>query len=178
MLVLVLLCLQTASAETPISSCTDINSPGYYNLTQNLTGLKSDAYAYYCIGIFASDVILDGNGYSLTGPGYGDGIYVSSVSSNVTIENLTVSQYGVGIYLESSSNNTITNVTAISNNEGIYLESASDNTITNVTAIGNDFGIYLESSNNNTIKDSVLQNNGLVVWESYNNVVENTTVNG
>jgi len=101
--------------------------------------------------------VLDGNGHSLTGLGNGKGIYVSSVS-NVTIENLTVSQYDVGIYLNSSSNNTITNVTANNNN---YI------------------GIYLLSSGSNTIKDSVLQNNGIfVVWESYNNIVENTTVNG
>jgi len=39
-------------------------------------------------------------------------------------------------------------------------------------------GIYLFSSSNNTIKDSVLQNNGLFVNESYNNIVESTTVNG
>jgi len=152
-LVLVLLCLQTASAETQISNCTEINYPGYYNLTGDLTGFKEDMD--YCIGIFASDVILGGNGHSLIGPGYGKGIYVYSVS-NVTIENLTVSRYGVGIYLNSSSNNTITNVTA-NNNMG---------------------GIVLFSSSNNTIKDSVLQNNGLFVWQSYNNIVESTTVNG
>jgi len=39
-------------------------------------------------------------------------------------------------------------------------------------------GISLFSSSNNTIKDSVLQNNGLVVIDSYNNIVESTTVNG
>jgi parallel beta-helix repeat protein len=148
------LLLQAAGAATPISSCTEIDSSGYYYLTGDLRGLKEGTD--YCIGISASDVVLDGNGHSLTGLENGKGIYVSSVS-NVTIENLTVSQYETGIYLNSSSNNTITNVTANNNN---YI------------------GIYLLSSGSNTIKDSVLQNNGLVVMDSYNNIVESTTVNG
>jgi len=202
LLVSVLLCLQVASAQTPISSCKDINSPGYYYLTQNLIGLKSGAN--YCIKISASNVVLDGNGHSLTGSGteYYDGVYVDS-ASNITVKNLMVSGYSTGISLWYVNNSTITNVTAINNKEGVYLYSSSYNTIANVTANNNKYyGIYLLSSSNNTIanvvvssdepkrgiilytslnstiKDSVLQNSGLFVWKSYDNTVTNTTVNG
>jgi parallel beta-helix repeat protein len=183
-----------------IVACKDINSPGYYYLTRNLTGLLSEHV--YCISIFANDVVLDGNGYSLTGSGSGYGIYISGVS-NVTVKNITVVGYSSGIYLYSSSNNTITSVTVsnnrnygiwlvspsnnntitnvIANNNyyGIYLYFSSNNTMTNVTANNNYDGIYLYSSSNNIIKDSVLQNNyyGAYSFSSNDNLVYNNYFN-
>jgi parallel beta-helix repeat protein len=205
LLVLTLLCLQTVSAQTPISSCTEITSSGYYYLTQNLTGLKSGAN--YCIGIRANNVVLDGNGHSLTGPNPNSytGVYIFGVS-NVMVKNLTVSNYSSGISLLFSSYNTITNVTANNNgnsglylytsstnnnvitnvtannngNSGLYLDNSPNNVITNVTANNNgNYGIYLSYSNSNTIKNSVLQNNsyGIVLVSSGNNLIYNNYFN-
>jgi parallel beta-helix repeat protein len=51
--------------------------------------------------------------------------------------------------------------------------------MTKINASNNSFsGIKLSYSSSNAIKDSVLQNNGILVEESYNNNVINTTVNG
>jgi parallel beta-helix repeat protein len=144
-----------ALAQTPISSCTDITSSGYYYLTQNLTGFKSDAL--YCIWISASNVVLDGNGYSLTGPG--DGYGISVANAYITVKNLTVSNYYCGIKIN-------------------YLE--NNNTVANVTASNNDIGIWLEVySYNNIIKDSVLQNNneGIYLGFSGNNLIYNNYFN-
>jgi len=144
-----------ALAQTPISSCTDISSSGYYYLTQNITGLLSGQY--YCIGIFANDVVLDGNGYSLTGPGDGYGIYVPR--TNVTVKNLAVSGYYLGIYLSYlSSNNTITNVTAISNNKGVYLSYSSNSTIKDSVLLNNNYGVYFYTSGNNLIYNNYFSN--------------------
>jgi len=201
LLVSVLLCLQVASAQTPISSCTDITSSGYYYLTQNLIGLKSGVN--YCIKISASNVVLDGNGHSLTGSGSGAGVYVFGGVSSVTVKNLTVSSYGSGIgiyfssyntitnvtannngngiYLCSSSSgyNTITNVTANNNGNGIYLDNSPSNTITNVTAISNSYGIYLGSSNHNTIiglNSSNNRNSGIYLYSSSNNTIKDSVL--
>jgi len=173
---LAVLLLQAANAVTPISSCGEINSPGYYYLTGDLTGFKEGDY---CIRIFASNVVLEGNGFRITGNGWGYGIYVSG-ASNVTIENITVKNYEYGIYFGFSSNNTITNIIASNNRNGIVLYYSKYNMMTKINASNNSFsGIKLRySSSNNAIKDSVLQNNGILVEESYNNNVINTTVNG
>jgi parallel beta-helix repeat protein len=98
---------------------------------------------------------------------------------NVIVKDLDLSNATVGVELWGSEWIRIENVTANNNHYGIVLVSSNNNTITNVTANNNNYiGIYLLSSGSNTIKDSVLQNNGLVVIDSYNNIVESTTVNG
>jgi PGF-pre-PGF domain-containing protein/PGF-CTERM protein len=173
-LVLVLLCLQTASAETPISSCTNINSPGYYNLTSDLNG-NYDNQAY-CIGIFASDVVLEGNGHSLI-TGSGVGIYVYGVS-NVTIKNVTVEDYVYGVYLYSSSNSNVTNVTVSGNSwYGIYLSSSNNNNITDVTASNNGIGILVQFSSYNSIANVTASSNGdgIYLYSSSNSNVTNVT---
>jgi len=80
----------------PIYECQEIYRSGVYVLARDISGVypKKD----YCIGIFADDVVLDGNGHSMTSQYYGDGIYVEA-SDNVTIKNLRISKYGTGIYI-------------------------------------------------------------------------------
>ena len=92
----------TASAETQacttISSIpTTITSPGTYCLKTHLSTWMSSGAA---IGIMASDVRLDLNGWTLAGPGIGTaarGIYVSDVAERVTVENGTVTGFLRGI---------------------------------------------------------------------------------
>jgi len=98
--------------------------------------------------------------------------------ANITVKNLDLSNASVGVELWGSERIRIENVIASNNSGGLGLFYSGNNTITNVSANNNYYGIYLYSSGNNTIKDSVLKNNGLVVWRSYNNNVTNTTVNG
>ena len=47
-----------AQKVVKITTCTDITQPGYYIITNNITG--GQAGKGYCIGIFASNVVLDG----------------------------------------------------------------------------------------------------------------------
>lgn len=130
-IVLVLFCLQAATA-VEIDSCTDITSPGYYSLKRSISGLLDGEN--YCIGIFASDVVLEGNGYSIAGGRSGSGIYIGA--NNVTVKNLSVKNYETGIFLDSSSNSTLTN-SNISNNEyeGIILFYSSNNNISKIMSV-------------------------------------------
>lgn len=86
-----------------------------------------------------SNIILDGNGYTLQGPG-GMGIWLNHVH-NVTITNLTIQGFfQSGLYLTASCNNTIYNNNLNSNDYcGIELENASNN--------NNIFGNNITSNN-------------------------------
>ena len=130
-----------------------INQSGYYILNTSCKNLPLTA-----ITIDADNVVLDGNGNVLDGVGTDNiccGIYITG--HNITIKNLTVKEFGTGIMFDSSSNNTITNVNVYDNRYGIFLEDSSNNTIIN-----------------NTFKNCGLD----VSIGSFNNKVENNTVNG
>jgi parallel beta-helix repeat protein len=110
-----------------------------------------------------------------------DGICLDSSSNNTITCNTASNNDWCGICLSGySSNNTITGNTA-SNNDwcGIYLYNSSNNNITGNTASNNDWcGIYLEFSSNNNITCSTFLNDGLNVRYSYQNTVDDNTVNG
>ncbi len=163
-----------ANAQQPITSCTNITQSGYYRLDQNISGLLSGQD--YCIGIFANDVTLDGQGFSIAGKGSGTGIYVQA--SNVKITNSNVSNYWRGIYLYRSNNNMISNSTIHNNDMGIGLSYSNSNIVTNCTNSKNYIGISVFYSNNNMITYSMIQNNYRGIGFSYsnNNTVSDSAV--
>jgi parallel beta-helix repeat protein len=100
-------------------------------------------------------------------------------TENSKISNNTACNNWGGIRLYYSSNNTITFNNVSNNDEGIRLDDSSNNFITGNNVSNNVFGIYLYySSNNNTITGNVFVNGGLSVYFSYQNTVEDNTVNG
>ena len=134
-----------------------------------------------CFTVGANDIVINGNGYNITGDGgFVDyGIYANG-RNNLTIKNFKIYNFSYGIYLSSSSNNTITNNTANSNAVyGIYLYSSSNNTITNNTAnsnTNNAAGIRLDSSSNNVITNNIANLNdysGINLDSSSNNTITN-----
>ncbi|MEM4222265.1 MAG: NosD domain-containing protein, partial [archaeon] len=137
-----LLCLTVLSTGLPtdVSNCMIIDSSGEYNLTADLSA------DFTCIQIIASNVIFNGNGHWVNrtgGSGDAYGIYVYS-AENVTIKNVNVANWTIGISFYFSSNNIITNNTANLNLIGIYLLFSSNNTLVNNTMNNNryNFGIY------------------------------------
>jgi parallel beta-helix repeat protein len=109
-----------------------------------------------------------------------DGIFLSSSSSNNTITGNNVSSNCDGINLESSSNNSITG-NNVSNNsrDGICLSSSSNTNITDNSVSNNSRdGIRLYDSSNNSITGNTFVNGGLFVQKSYQNIVEENTING
>jgi len=134
------------------------------------------------IQIASNDITLDGNGRTLTGSGTGYGVYLDG-RTGVTIKNLTVKMFSVGIYLyDSSNNNVLINNNASSNTRGISLEmSSSYNTLTANIANNNGKGIELAySSNNNILTSNTVLNNffsGIIIWWSNNNILTDNIVN-
>jgi len=109
-----------AHAATNVSSCMVISAPGEYILNQSLTGAPTPTVwvgATVCINVNnTADVILDCNGFSITGSGNASQSAILTYSgTNTTIKNCVISNYGSGINHASAStsdiNNTISNTT-------------------------------------------------------------------
>ena len=170
--------ISTIDTSIPISTCMNIDSPGYYYLTIDLSGVQ-DIYNY-CIGIYADDVVLDGRGYSVIGNYSGYGIYVHERRS-VVIENINIIGYYGGVDVYNSSNITIENVIVNSSKLfGIHLSQSNSNIIRKVTVSYSDnYGVFLEKSSSNIIDDVIASNNsesGLKIIESNNNFITNILV--
>lgn len=110
------------------------------------------------------NVVLDCNGATLNGTGFGRGIYAGDVRS-VTIKNCNIQNYDIGIDTHSEYS-TITNNNLNSNDNGLVLWQANGNTITknhiNSNAV---HGIDLHGNSDlNTIGNNVIENNGKGVW--------------
>jgi len=130
------------------------------NITYTFTDSINDS-----IVVERSNIIMDGAGYTLQGPGNCDGFCWSGIN-NVTIKNTNIKDFATGIGLVSSSNNSISGNNITNNGDGIRLfhfsnyNSISGNNITN-----NNYGIFfLFISSNNTVVGNSIASNGLGVY--------------
>ena len=111
--------LDQIEARTPISSAPfAITQSGSYYLTTNLTGVSGQSGIY----VFANNVTLDLNGFSiLGGSGSGNGIFISS--TNATVRNGTITGWtnsGVtGIECASGQNVVLAGLTVSCNTSGV-----------------------------------------------------------
>jgi len=124
--------------------------------------IKSEKGPAYCIvnGTGSTVFMLEADGiriegFSITGGGHG--IYICNSNKNTIINNNISSNKWYGIALWDSNNDSISKNIISSNIWG---------------------GISLAYSNENTIKNNEFMNNGLYVEYSYDNIVEDNTVNG
>jgi parallel beta-helix repeat protein/surface protein len=153
--------------------------------------------------IDADNITLDCAGYTLTGDGTGDGIYLSG-RTGVTINNCTTNVFSYGMHLSYSTNNTINNATADANTStGFMFDTGSnDNTLSSSTAslntpyavffrsnsgntiTGNQFnsngqGPTLENSNTTTITNNTVSlstYDGMHIWQSDSNIINSNTI--
>jgi len=150
------------------------------NITYTLTANINDS-----IVVERSSIVLDGYGYTLQGPGSGNGNGISLTSiGNVTIKNMGISGFTNGIWLYYSSNNTLSNNNAsLNSNYGIYIYySCSNNTLSGNNVYGQMCGVYLYySSNNNMLSGNNVTGNTYGVYlvsSSNNNVLSGNNLTG
>jgi parallel beta-helix repeat protein len=135
---------------------------------------------YDWIVVERSNIIIDGNGYTLQGLGSGYGFYLSGIS-NATIKNTNIKGFVYGVAFNSASHNVLSG-NNITNNEqlGISLYESSDNSISgnnianNTSVDAMTSGIGLGLSNGNVISGNNITNNyywGVSLHLSSNNSI-------
>ena len=166
--------------------------PGVYNINHG-------------ISIGEDNVVLEGNGATLNGGGpYFYGVTINN-KSNVTVKNLKLGDYLIGIYLLNSNNNTLKNniFTEYDTDIGMYLfqsndniiknnaielnvedialviKDSKDNQIINNILIAGEVGISLSSSNYNIIKDNLISGGDetIRISSSKHNAITSNNIN-
>jgi parallel beta-helix repeat protein len=169
----------------------------YDKVTYVLTGdIKSSKHG---IVVERDNIVIDGNGHNIVGPGDGAGIYLSG-RKGVTIRNVNIRGFRQGIYAERLVNGQISgnriegndlgieliisSYNEIYKNEikdcsyGIALDDSSYNEIYENEIKDCSYGIYLKDSSNSKVVGNTFINTGLFVIDSYQNTVKDNTVNG
>ncbi|MFH1276346.1 MAG: NosD domain-containing protein [Candidatus Woesearchaeota archaeon] len=159
-------------------SCGTLNTDK--TLTSNITTTGT------CFIINASNIILDGAGYTIIGNSSDYGIDLSGLD-NVTIRNFgEISNFGAGVFAESTDNSTIINNTIIINStmgSGITLLNAAYSNISlNTVNISGDSGSAIglsKNTNNNIFTQNTIYStditSGIILFETpvYNNFTNN-----
>ncbi|BBE42452.1 NosD domain-containing protein [Conexivisphaera calida] len=149
---------------TYITGYVNITQPGYYELATNLSDTQSGGY---CIGIFASNVTLNGDGHMLNGSYSGIGVFAASNVSNIIIENITIENYHYGIY-DNSSNSAIKGALVSDSSVGIVVRAdgdiVSNNTVTFTATV-----IY----NNNNADIFYHNGTGIEIYGDNNSILYN-----
>lgn len=146
---------------------------------------------YGSVVLLKSDIVVDGAGYTLQGNGSGIGIDVSAVSGylNVTIRNVEIKDFAVGIELASFNEGMLTRNTIANNRDGVRVSgfgqfSSFNNTISGNTITNNENGIVMEGYVvGNLISGNTIANNSkcgiaLITWMPLHSPAKENIVSG
>lgn len=160
-------------SATPISSVDNVT----YTLTDNIND---------SVVVERSNIIIDGNRYTLEGPGYmgTNGFYLSAIK-NVTITKINIKGFTTGVYLNSASDSIISGNNITMRKNGIFLDYSSNNAIVGNNITNNYdvvtccyIAIRLEDSNSNTISGNKIINATVRLDGSSDNIICGNDVTG
>ncbi len=172
---------ERAVAGTPLDGCTTIETPGRYTLRSNVTDVADQT----CLRITADDVILEGGDHRIGGQGtFGTaGVLVGGFNTpleNVTVRNLTVTDWDDGIRYLRVTNGSVTATRTADNRIGItVLRTNHSRLVSNDASSNTVYGIALQehSTNNSLINNRATENTlfgiELVANASNNRLVSN-----
>jgi parallel beta-helix repeat protein len=146
------------------------------NITYTFTGNIGDS-----IVVQRSNIIIDGNGYTVQGPGTGPptlrGIRLTTMN-NITIKDANIKGFTYGIELDfSSSNNSISGNNITNNGAGIYLENSLGNSVSGNNITNSQFGIDLADSSSNLISGNNITSSLYGISVSFSSSNNNISVN-
>ncbi len=145
-------------SENRVYSCQTISEPGVYRLGKEIL---YDRLIGTCILVSSDDVILEGNGKTLSGSGGSGSVAIRVVDvENVSIKNVEISGFGYGVQFNGVSNGLIEgNAVKDSGRKGVHLT---------------------DYSRNNAIRNNYVENarNCYGVLWSYYNVFEDNEAGG
>lgn len=143
----------TSAAADPIEidECTRISEPGEYVLTDDLEVEGG------CFELDSSDIVVDGNGHTISGDGTGTGIIGEA---NPVIRDLTIENFGTGCYISGNETGEMT----------------LENTVVSNTSLGIDGDIQVNVS----VRDSIIKNNrvGIGTTEAFGITITESTLSG
>ena len=130
------------------------------------------------IVIMTSNIVIDGKGYTIQGPGLHGSGFSLPIATNVTIKNTNIEGFRNGFYLETTLNNTISGNELTNNTYGIYLEHPSNDVISGNEIIGNEYGIEMVYSVDSTIRENHIANNkyGVRLWASNTTTISRNNI--
>jgi parallel beta-helix repeat protein len=150
----------------------------YWSETDNVTirNTQINAFHYGINFSYSSGNSIIGNKITNNSP---RGIWLFNSSTNNIFGNNITNNKG-GIDLERSPSNSINGNNITANSFGIFVDYSSDNSVSgNDITTNNYWGITLNwNSNNNHISGNMFTDDGLMTYGSYENSVDNNTVNG
>jgi parallel beta-helix repeat protein len=107
---------------------------------------------------------------------YDAGIELQSNYTNISDNIIQDNRFGM--YLYYSNNNTINSNLVQSNKFGVRVHRSNHNTVlSNKISLNKEYGMHLGHSRNNTIENNSFFNDGLFIWNSYQNIISNNTIN-
>jgi len=121
------------------------------------------------------NVVLNGAGYRLQGDGNENGITLR-INNNITVKNLKLSSFNIGIVVMGSNNNEILENTITGSFRGLDLTASENNTVSGNYIADNTYGIALENMYNNIIENRITNNSDIGIFlngAGYNNIIGN-----
>lgn len=174
-----------------LTACQVIDQPGYYSFNQNIYGStvpisEIQGGATACLKIGSSNVVIDGNGFILDKNGAGGltwGIVGNStLYQNVTIKNVYMQSYAVGINLQNTNQTLLFNNSLISTEYSqILLNTVSNaNVSTNILSTTTaQRAISVQSGNNNSVENNVVTGGayaGIYLYQNTNSSILNNSL--
>lgn len=182
---------------TSIDSCTTITEPGHYVLTQDIENATDET----CIEIRSSDVILNGNGHTVDGvqnattlarflntsiiegthpemadwKNVGIAANTSGTLSNITVQQVTVTDWFFGVYYNNISGGEVANVMITGNGDGLSLYDASNIVVSNsVISQNTGGGLNGDGANATEIRANTIESNKFGGVSFYNSIRNQT----
>jgi nitrous oxidase accessory protein len=125
------------------------------------------------------NVVLNGAGYRLQGNGNQNGITLRT-NNNITVKNLKLSSFQIGIVVMGSDNNKILENTITDNLRGLDFTASENNTVSGNYIANNTDGIALENIYNNIVENTITNNINIGIFlygAGYNNIIGNNITN-
>ncbi|MBI2666873.1 hypothetical protein HYX13_04635, partial [Candidatus Woesearchaeota archaeon] len=148
------------SDESDFGVMNSANATQCGGVNQSITLTRNINATGNCFIVNASNVIIDGASFFVQGNGSGTGVN-STNFTNITIKNIKLLNFSVGVYFENTNRSTIYNVSIQNSTIGIYLSVGSElNNISSNRLVNNTLlGILIQNSNNNIIYNNYFVNN-------------------
>ncbi|MFC7132673.1 MULTISPECIES: choice-of-anchor D domain-containing protein [Salinibaculum] len=119
---------ETLAVVTSLTGCAVIDQPGHYELGSNVF----ESTATVCLDIRTSDVFVDGGGHRLDGTDTSgsagvriDGSAVTGGISNVTVVNVSLTDWDVGVDVVDATAVTLDGFESVDNADGLLAQSAT-----------------------------------------------------